>query len=213
MHTEGWATAIARPSRWPWRRAPLASLKRTWTGGATLARPNTLIYVDLPSDDPAAAARFYQAVLGWEDDPRGRELFHRMIPGGFFPNKDGSDSEVGNLHVGVYKAANARPHPDPAGAPPRYLAPTGGSPGCGCWWGRAVGRRDPRQGVRHGARILWRDHYWSEFNGYNSAFRDPWAMRSSCGPAPVPIPTCRQASRGSRPEARLVPGGVAGSGR
>ena len=22
--------------------------------------------------------------------------------------------------------------------------------------------------------ILWRDHYWAEFNGFNSAFKDPW---------------------------------------
>ena len=26
----------------------------------------------------------------------------------------------------------------------------------------------------NGAEILWRDHYWKEFNGYNHAFRDPW---------------------------------------
>jgi hypothetical protein len=25
-----------------------------------------------------------------------------------------------------------------------------------------------------GAEILWRNHYWKEFNGYNDAFRDPW---------------------------------------
>jgi len=25
-----------------------------------------------------------------------------------------------------------------------------------------------------GAKPLWRDHYWKEFNGYNHAFRDPW---------------------------------------
>ena len=25
-----------------------------------------------------------------------------------------------------------------------------------------------------GAAILWRNHYWKEFNGYNHAFRDPW---------------------------------------
>ena len=25
-----------------------------------------------------------------------------------------------------------------------------------------------------GATILWRDHYWAEFNGFNSAFKDPW---------------------------------------
>jgi predicted enzyme related to lactoylglutathione lyase len=25
-----------------------------------------------------------------------------------------------------------------------------------------------------GAEILWRDHYWKEFNGINAGFRDPW---------------------------------------
>ena len=25
-----------------------------------------------------------------------------------------------------------------------------------------------------GATILWQNHYWSTFNGYNHAFRDPW---------------------------------------
>jgi predicted lactoylglutathione lyase len=25
-----------------------------------------------------------------------------------------------------------------------------------------------------GATILWRDHYWKEFNGFNHAFEDPW---------------------------------------
>ena len=25
-----------------------------------------------------------------------------------------------------------------------------------------------------GATELWRDHYWSEFNGFNCAFEDPW---------------------------------------
>ena len=28
--------------------------------------------------------------------------------------------------------------------------------------------------VERGAEILWRNHYWAEFNGYNHAFRDPW---------------------------------------
>ena len=28
--------------------------------------------------------------------------------------------------------------------------------------------------VARGAEILWKDHYWKEFNGYNHAFRDPW---------------------------------------
>jgi hypothetical protein len=25
-----------------------------------------------------------------------------------------------------------------------------------------------------GASILWRNHYWKEFNGFNGAFLDPW---------------------------------------
>ncbi|CAB5019872.1 unannotated protein [freshwater metagenome] len=27
---------------------------------------------------------------------------------------------------------------------------------------------------RHGAKILWRHHYWKEFNGFSGAFEDPW---------------------------------------
>ena len=25
-----------------------------------------------------------------------------------------------------------------------------------------------------GATVLWRNHYWAEFNGFNGAFLDPW---------------------------------------
>ena len=32
--------------------------------------PNTLIFVDLASDDPAAAGKFYAEVFGWRDDER-----------------------------------------------------------------------------------------------------------------------------------------------
>jgi hypothetical protein len=27
---------------------------------------------------------------------------------------------------------------------------------------------------QHGATVLWRHHYWAEFNGFNGAFEDPW---------------------------------------
>ena len=27
---------------------------------------------------------------------------------------------------------------------------------------------------QHGAKVLWRHHYWAEFNGFNGAFEDPW---------------------------------------
>ncbi len=86
---------------------------------------NTLIFVDLASDDPAAAATFYADVFGWENDPRPHGIYHRMVPGGFFKHKDGSDSEIGNLHLGIFDAANARPHPDPAGVAPRELTTAG----------------------------------------------------------------------------------------
>ena len=28
--------------------------------------------------------------------------------------------------------------------------------------------------VSRGATVLWTNHFWAEFNGINSAFRDPW---------------------------------------
>lgn len=136
---------------------------------------NTLIFVDLASDDPAAAAAFYADVFGWENDPRPQGVYHRMVPGGFFRNKDGSDSQIGNLHLGIFDAANARPHPEPAGVGPRGLAPTGRK--ARIWI--LIGDDDSAERILAkadslGATILWRDHYWAEFNGYNHAFADPW---------------------------------------
>jgi len=136
---------------------------------------NTLIFVDLASDDPAAAGRFYADVFGWEDDARPAGVYHRMVPGGFFRNKDGSDSQIGNLHLGIFDAANARPHPDPAGVAPRSLSAGGRAPRI--WI--LIGDEDSADAILGraealGASILWRDHYWAEFNGYNHAFRDPW---------------------------------------
>ena len=77
--------------------------------------PNTLIFVDFPSTDPAASAEFYAAVLGWEVEPRPAESFYRIVPGQTFLLDDGSPGPTGNLHIGIFNVANARPHPDPAG--------------------------------------------------------------------------------------------------
>lgn len=137
--------------------------------------PNTLIFVDFPSTDPAASAEYYAAVFGWEVEPRPEGVFHRIVPGGQFPLDDGTPGPTGNLHMGIYQAANARPHPDPAGTEPRRLAEGGRT--ARTWilvsdddsieriLGEAVGR---------GGTELWRDHYWAEFNGFNAAFVDPW---------------------------------------
>jgi len=137
--------------------------------------PNTLIFVDLASDDPAAAGRFYAEVLGWQDDPRPAGEYHRMVPGGYFLNKAGEASEIGNLHIGIFKAANARPHPLPGGVEPRTLSTEGRKSRV---WVLVSSDDDVDRiladAVRLGAELLWRDHYWAEFNGYNHAFRDPW---------------------------------------
>jgi catechol 2,3-dioxygenase-like lactoylglutathione lyase family enzyme len=136
---------------------------------------NSLIFVDLASDDPAAAGAFYAEVFGWQDDARPRGIYHRMVPGGFFRNPDGSDSQIGNLHLGIFDAANARPHPDSAGVRPRTLSQDGRKPRI--WI--LIGDDDTPDRIlstaeRLGATILWRDHYWAEFNGNNHAFADPW---------------------------------------
>ncbi len=140
-----------------------------------MAYPHTLIFVDLPSDDPAAAGKFYSEVFGWRDDDRPMGLYHRMVPGGNFLKSDGEESEIGNLHLGIFKDDNARPHPDPAGVEPRELSQSGRKPRI--WI--LVSDDEPvdailDRAVARGATILWRDHYWTTFNGYNHAFADPW---------------------------------------
>jgi catechol 2,3-dioxygenase-like lactoylglutathione lyase family enzyme len=137
--------------------------------------PNTLIFVDLPSDDPEAAGEFYAEVFGWKPEGRPTGVFHRMVPGQHFLNPDGTPSEIGNLHLGIYNAANARPHPDPEGVEPRTLSTEGRTMRL---WVLVSDDDNPDRilatAEKLGASVLWRDHYWAEFNGFNSAFLDPW---------------------------------------
>lgn len=155
-----------------------------------MTTPNTLIFVDLASDDPAAAGRFYADVFGWQDDARPAGLYHRMVPGGQFPNPDGSPSQIGNLHLGIFKASNARPHPEPGGVEPRGLSEAGRKPRIWVLVGDGQSYEDIlSRATERGATLLWRDHYWAEFNGYNHAFRDPWGneivLWGKAGPSPT----------------------------
>jgi catechol 2,3-dioxygenase-like lactoylglutathione lyase family enzyme len=151
--------------------------------------PNTLIFVDLASDDPAACATFYEEVFGWRNDHRPTGVYHRMVPGGMFPNPDGSDSEIGNLHIGIFKADNARPHPNPEGVDPRTLSHEGRKARIWILVGDDQNYQELLdKATARGAELLWKDHYWKEFNGYNHGFRDPWGneiiLWGKAGPEP-----------------------------
>ena len=78
--------------------------------------------------------------------------------------------------MGIYNVANARPHPDPDGVEPRAVcAPAAAA--SRVWI--LVSDDDSQDRIldtaeRLGATVLWRHHYWDEFNGFNGAFLDPW---------------------------------------
>lgn len=137
--------------------------------------PNTLIFVDFPSSDPVASGEFYAAVFGWEVEPRPAGVFHRIVPGQNFQLDDGSQGPTGNLHMGIFNTANARPHPDPDGAEPRAVSTAGHT--ARTWILVSDDDSIDRimdEAVSRGATELWRNHYWAEFNGFNAAFVDPW---------------------------------------
>jgi predicted enzyme related to lactoylglutathione lyase len=138
-------------------------------------RPNILIYIDFASDDPDACGKFYEAVLGWRNDPQPLGIYHRILPGGFFPNADGTPSEAKNLHMGIYDVRNARPHPEPAGVEPRTLDHH--SRRARIWVEISpddTADRILQEAEARGATTLWRNHFWGTFKGFNHAFRDPW---------------------------------------
>ena len=134
--------------------------------------PNTLIFVDFPSPDPEATAQFYAEVFNWEVEGRPTGAFHRIVPGGEFQLDDGSDSGVGNLHLGIYSTSDGRPNPGGYGD-------TTPASGRGPRIYVLVSDDDNQDHIlakaeELGAEILWRDHYWGEFSGFCGAFRDPW---------------------------------------
>ncbi|GGF70685.1 VOC family protein [Alteromonas lipolytica] len=140
-----------------------------------MTNPNTLIFVDLSSDDPAKAGEFYAEVFGWENDPRPYGLYHRMVPGGQMKDSEGNDTPIGNFHLGIHKVANVRPHPDKDGVEPRTLSTEGRK--SRVWI--LVSEDDSMdaildRAIERGATLLWKDHFWKEFNGFNAAFQDPW---------------------------------------
>ena len=113
-------------------------------------------------------------MFGWEVEPRPAGVFHRIVPGNNFL-VDGEPGPTGNLHMGIFNAANARPHPDSDGADPRDVSHDGHTVRV---WVLVSDDDDSdailERALDRGAEELWRHHYWKEFNGFNSAFKDPW---------------------------------------
>lgn len=137
--------------------------------------PNVLVFVDFPSDDVNAARAFYAEVFNWEVEDRITDTFARIVPGQNFLNEDGTQSSIGNLHMGISNAANVRPDKDPNPTEPTHLNPGGRA--TRAWI--LVSEDDSFErileaAVRLGATELWRDHYWTEFGGANASFLDPW---------------------------------------
>ena len=140
-----------------------------------MTSPNRLVFVDFPTDEMEASAIFYEKVFGWTVERRIPDLFCRIVPGGYYKNPNNTDSEIQNLHLGIHNVANARPHPKPEGDEPRALSEGGRS--IRAWI--LVSEEDSQDRILEtaeelGAKILWKDHYWHEFNGLNSSFIDPW---------------------------------------
>lgn len=147
-----------------------------------MAYPNTLIFVDLPSPDPVASAKFYGEVFGWEVEGRPEGAFHRIVPGDEFLLDGGERSGVGNLHMGIYQVDDSRPDPNdtpawaagktapaqPSGPLPRIYILVSDDDDLD----KILNRAEER-----GAEILWRDAYWGEFNGFHGSFRDPWGVQ------------------------------------
>lgn len=137
--------------------------------------PTTLIFIDLASDDPSATGKFYSEIFGWVNEGRPEGIYHRLVPGQNFKNKDGSQSEIGNLHIGIFNNTNARPFPSPEGV---GLKPLSRNYHKSRVWLLVSDDDTPERildaAEKRGAKILWKDHYWKEFNGYNYAFEDPW---------------------------------------
>ena len=140
-----------------------------------MSYPNILVFVDFPTNDVDKAREFYSEVFGWEIEDRIPGIFNRIVPGQNFKVDDGSQGPTGNLHMGIYNAANTRPHPDPAPQAPTNLASDGRS--VRAWI--LVSEDDSFERIldaaeRLGATVLFRNHFWTEFGGGSASFRDPW---------------------------------------
>lgn len=136
--------------------------------------PNILVFVDFPTDDVDAARAFYAEVFRWEIEDRIPGLFNRIVPGQNFKLDDGTQGPTGNLHMGIYNVANARPRTEDAPAEPTTL-----NTGRGTRAWILVSEDDSFDRIldtaeRLGGKVVFRNHFWTEFGGACASFIDPW---------------------------------------
>jgi len=140
--------------------------------------PNILVFVDFPVDDVAAATEFYRTVMGWEIEDRIPGVFNRVVPGQHMKLDDGSQSPIGNLHMGISFSGDPRPDPRPESerdTPARRMHDRGRTTRA---WILVSDDDDMDEmmdkAVANGGTELWRHHFWTEFGGANASFLDPW---------------------------------------
>lgn len=103
-----------------------------------------MIFVDIPTPDPEAGARFYADLFGWTFNRRPAGVFHEILPG-IKPNL--------GMHLETQPIAGPVPRIYVmVDDPPTYL----------------------RRAVELGATKLWDEVHWEEFGGYHAVFRDQW---------------------------------------
>jgi len=140
-----------------------------------MSYPNILVFVDFPTDDVDAANAFYSEVFGWEVEERIPGVFHRIVPGQHMKLEDGSQSTIGNLHMGISYAGNMRPDPRGESTEPTQMHDGGRT--ARAWI--LISEDDSFDRIletaeRLGGTVLWNKHFWKEFGGANASFLDPW---------------------------------------
>ena len=137
--------------------------------------PNTLIFVDFPSTEPTASAAFYEAVFGGRSNLAPRTSSTASCPART------SRSTTGRRARPATCTWASSTSPTPVRIPIRRVSnpATVATDGHSARVWILVSEDDSierilTEATSRGATLLWKDHYWAEFNGFNAAFLDPW---------------------------------------
>lgn len=136
---------------------------------------NIFIFVDLIVDDFVVVGEFYVDVFGWENDLCFYGVFYCMVLGGNMFDSDGNEMIIGNFYLGIYKVVNVCLYFDSEGVVFCEMVGLG----CKVWVWILVSDDDSMDVILvcvevKGVKLLWKDYFWYEFNGFNVVFEDLW---------------------------------------